>query len=135
VGLAFVGACAYAGVIFFGRFLSGKYPALQINALGFSAGAIWLLFIAQFGGFVGTYPVSGWLLLLYMGAIPTALAYGLFVLGMRTTSASTASVLVLLEPLTAALLSWVLFGERLSALGLLGAALLLGAIYALARAE
>jgi DME family drug/metabolite transporter len=135
VGLALAGAAVYAGVIFFGKFLSGKYHSLQINAIGFSAGAVCLLIVAQFVGFVGTYPLSGWLLLLYLGAVPTALAYGLFVLGMRTTSASTASVVVLLEPLTAAILSSLLFGERLTLLGISGAALLLGAIYALARSE
>jgi len=56
-------------------------------------------------------------------------------LGMQTTSAPTASVIVLLEPLTAAVLSWLLLGERLTWVGIMGAVMLLGAIYALSRAE
>ena len=126
-------ACGYAAIILFSRFLSGKYHALQINALGFSTGAICLLIVSRFVGFVGTYPLTGWVLILYLGTIPTAMAYGLFVLGMRSTPSQVASVLVLLEPLTAAILAWVLFGERLSLVGIVGAVLLLGTIFALSR--
>ncbi len=124
-------ACGYAGVLLFGKFLSGKYHSLQITALGFSTGAICLLIVSQIVGFVGTYSATGWLLILYMGMVPTALAYGLFLFGMRTTPAPLASVLVLLEPLTASVLSWGLFGERLSVLGVVGAMLLLSTIYVL----
>lgn len=121
----------YAGVLLLSRFLSARYHALQITALGFTTGAICLLVVSQVIGFVGTYPVTGWLIILYLGAVPTALAYGLFVFGMRSTPAPLASILVLLEPLTAAVLSWGLFGERLSPAGIMGAILVLGAIYAL----
>jgi len=125
----------YAGVLILSGLLSARYHALQITALGFTIGAICLLAVSQVIGFVGTYPVTGWLIILYLGAIPTALAYGLFVFGMRSTPAPLASILVLLEPLTAAVLSWGLFGERLSPTGILGAILVLGAIYALSTAS
>jgi DME family drug/metabolite transporter len=121
----------YAGVLLLSRLLSARYHALQITALGFTTGAICLLVVSQVIGFVATYPVTGWLIILYLGAIPTALAYGLFVFGMRSTPAPLASILVLLEPLTAAVLSWWVFGERLSPEGILGAILVLGAIFAL----
>lgn len=127
-------ACLYALMILFARFLSAKYHSLQITALGFSTGAICLLVVSRLVGFAGTYPVTGWLLILYMGTVPTALAYGLFVLGMRTLPAPVASVIVLLEPLTASVLSWALFGERLSPIGIAGAMLLLTAIAALSIA-
>ena len=134
--LCAVGAgCGYAGVLLLSRFLSGRYHPLQITALGFTIGAICLWVVSQMVGFVGTYPLNGWLIVLYLGAVPTALAYGIFVFGMRTTPAPLASVLVLLEPLTAALLSWLMFGERLSLTGLIGGALVLGAIYALSRGD
>ena len=54
---------------------------------------------------------------------------------MRTTPAPVASVLVLLEPLTATLLAWLLFDERLSAVGIGGAVLLLAAIGLLSQDE
>jgi DME family drug/metabolite transporter len=128
-------ACGYAGVILLSRFLARTYHSLQITAVGFSVGAILLLIVSPFVGLVLAYPVMGWAVVLYLGVIPSALAYGLFMVGMRTTPAPVASVLVLLEPLTAAVLSVVFFGERLALVGLLGAVLLLGAIYALSRSE
>jgi DME family drug/metabolite transporter len=81
------------------------------------------------------YPLTCWLLPGYVGEIPTALAYGLFVLGMRSTPSTVASVLTLVEPLTATLVAWALFGERLGAIGLLGAWLLIGAICLLAYGQ
>ena len=74
-----------------------------------------------------------WGLLLYLGVVPTALAYLLFTIGMRTTVATVASLVTLIEPLTAAGLAWLLFDERLGPLALVGAALLLGAVFLLTR--
>jgi DME family drug/metabolite transporter len=70
-----------------------------------------------------------------MGCIPTALAYVLFQAGMHSTPATLTSILTLAEPLTAAILAWLIFRERLSLLGILGALLLLGTIFLLARGD
>jgi DME family drug/metabolite transporter len=67
-------------------------------------------------------------MLLYLGCVPTALGYGLFQIGMRSLSATLASIVTMCEPLTAAILAWLLFHEELAPLGLLGAGLLLGAM-------
>ncbi len=45
-----------------------------------------------------------------------------------TLSATVASIVTMCEPLTAALLAWVLFGEQLGPFGLLGAGCLLAAM-------
>jgi DME family drug/metabolite transporter len=66
--------------------------------------------------------------LLYLGIIPTALGYGLFQVGIRSLSATLASIVTMCEPLTAALLAWLLFHEALGPAGLLGTGLLLGAM-------
>lgn len=130
--LALAAACGYAGVILGGRRLASQYHPLHINAVAFAAGAVVLLCLALPTRFVISYHAQGWLLLLYLGSIPTALAYGLFMVGIRSTSATITSIVTLLEPLMSALLAWVFFGERLGALGLLGALLLLSAILLLA---
>ncbi len=52
---------------------------------------------------------------------------------MRATPATVASILSLVEPLTAVSLAWVIFGERLGPLGLVGGALLLSALLILYR--
>jgi DME family drug/metabolite transporter len=134
VALALGSALGYALVALSGRAVAGRYHPLQINAIAFAAGAVALLPAAALTGLVVTYPPVGWALLLYLGLVPSALAYGLFLTGMRTTPATVASVLTLVEPLTATILAAALFGERLGPLGLLGGALLVGAILTLALA-
>jgi DME family drug/metabolite transporter len=67
-------------------------------------------------------------LLLYLGIGPTAVAYGLFTAGLRRVPATQASIVTLLEPLTAAGLGVAVFGESLGPLGWTGAALLLTAL-------
>jgi DME family drug/metabolite transporter len=135
VGLSLLCGLGYAGIIVLGQFLAGRCHPLQVNAIGFSTGAVFLAILVQFGDFVGSYPIEGWGLLLYLGVIPTALAYSLFIVGMRTTPAPIASVLVLLEPLTAAFLSWLLLGEQLGVFGIIGTVMLLIAIYLLSTKD
>jgi len=134
VALALGSALGYALVTLSGRAVAGRYHPLQINAIAFAAGALTLLPVAALTGLVISYPPVGWALLLYLGLVPSALAYGLFVNGMRSTPATVASVVTLLEPLSATILAAALFGERLGAPGFVGGALLLGAIVLLALA-
>jgi len=66
--------------------------------------------------------------LLYLGCVPSFLGYALFQTGIRSLSATVASIVTMCEPLTAALLAWILFREELGPFGLLGAGFLLGAM-------
>jgi DME family drug/metabolite transporter len=128
VGFAFLSACGYAGFVFCGRLLKSHYHPLQISSVSFGAGTLLLLVWASSTRLVIAYPAGGWLLLLYLGCVPTALGYGLFQVGMRSLSATVASIVTMGEPLTAAILAWILFREELGPLGLLGAGFLLGAM-------
>ena len=128
VVLAFLSACGYAGFILCARLLTNSYHPLQISFVAFGTGALLLLVCAASNRLVVVYPTWGWLILLYLGCVPTVLGYGLFQAGMRSLSATVASIVTMCEPLTAALLAWILFHEELGPLGLLGAGLLLGAM-------
>jgi drug/metabolite transporter, DME family len=133
--LALGSAFGYTVITLCSRALAGHYHPLQPITIGFAAGALILLPFALATGFVMTYPAGGWVLLLYLGLVPTALAYVFFLAGMRHVTATVASIVTLIEPLTSTALAWLLFGEQLGPLGLLGAALLLGAIWLLYRGE
>lgn len=131
--LALGSAFGYAMLTLCSRALARRYDPFQPITIGFSVGAGVLLPFALSTGFVTSYPIAGWALLIYLGLVPTAIAFALFLYGMRSTTATTASIATLLEPLTSTALAWLLFGERLGPLGLLGAVLLLGAIALLYR--
>lgn len=74
-------------------------------------------------------------LLVYVAAVPTALAYGLYFAGAAVVRSATVSVIMLLEPVSAAVLAVALLGERLTAATVGGALLMLGAVAGLAVAE
>ncbi|RII30363.1 MAG: EamA family transporter [Geobacter sp.] len=126
--LALGSALGYALVTLITRKLAGCYHPFQTIAISFGFGAIILFVFASAQGIVLDYPPMGWSLLLYLGAIPTALAYVLFIAGMRYTTATVASISTLLEPLVATILAWLIFDERFSPMGFIGVVLLSGSL-------
>jgi len=68
---------------------------------------------------------SAWLLVGYLAVVPTVAAYSLFNRGLRGVRSATASTLGLLEPVVAAVLAVLVIGERLGAVAVAGAALIL----------
>ncbi|HEX2986964.1 MAG TPA: EamA family transporter [Chloroflexota bacterium] len=116
------------------RRLAGRCHPLQSIAIIVTVGALLLLAASSLTtGVVLSYPPAGWALLIYLGLVPTALAYGLFFHGMRGATATVASIGALAEPLTSTLLAMLIFGEQLGTLGLLGATLLIGTMLFLYR--
>lgn len=81
-------------------------------------------------GFLGS--LDGALLILWLGIVPTALAYVAFARGLRRLGTGEVATLTLAEPLTAAALGAVVLGERPGALAVAGGALVLLGLVALA---
>jgi DME family drug/metabolite transporter len=100
---------------------------LQVAAVGFSIAAVLLspavLLTPSLPALAAGMPF-----LLYLGLVPTGIAYAIYMIGLRRTQATVAGIAVLLEPLTATLLGVVVFREAFGWLSALGALLLLGAI-------
>ncbi|MFF4322777.1 DMT family transporter [Streptomyces sp. NPDC001568] len=74
-------------------------------------------------------------LLLYVATVPTALAYALYFTGAAAVRAATVSVIMLIEPVSAAAIAVGVLGERLTGAVVLGTVLLLAAVGALIGAE
>ncbi|MFF7560823.1 DMT family transporter [Streptomyces pseudovenezuelae] len=74
-------------------------------------------------------------LLAYLAIVPTALAYTLYFAAAAVVRSTTVSVIMLLEPVSAAVAAVVLFGERLTPAVLVGTLLMLGAVAGLAVTE
>jgi DME family drug/metabolite transporter len=110
--------------------MQGVEP-LTLTTLSCTIGAIAILPLAAAEGLAFTPEASPIALLVYAGAITTALAYALFYTGLRRISGSVAVVVTLLEPLTAAVLAVLLINEPLGLTTVIGGVLLLGAVAAL----
>jgi DME family drug/metabolite transporter len=108
-------------------------PQSSVMAAAFGLGGALLvpaLFFVDLGWLAEP---SGVVAALHLGLIATAVAYLLFVRGLSGLPVATAATLSLAEPLTAGALGFLLLGERLPPVALLGAALLLGGIFAASR--
>ncbi|MFJ4910416.1 DMT family transporter [Streptomyces sp. NPDC093249] len=140
VVLALVAAAGYAVITLLTRWLGrdgGRTDALATTTWAFAVGAVGLLPAALAEGLVPhtDAPLSVLLLLGYVAAVPTALAYALYFAGAAVVRAATVSVVMLLEPVSAAVIAVSLLGERLTGAIVLGTLLLLTAVTGLAFAE
>ncbi|MZD10504.1 EamA family transporter [Streptomyces sp. SID5785] len=112
------------------------------DRLGTTAGtfAVASLALLPFGVAEGLVPHAGHIgevlvLLAYIASVPTALAYGLYFAGAAVVRSATVSVIMLLEPVGAALIAVTLLGERLTGATVAGTAVMLAAVVGLAATE
>jgi DME family drug/metabolite transporter len=130
--LAAIGSgIVYAASTAISRHTTQGVEPLTLTTLSCTVGAISILPLAAAEGLAFTPETGPIALLIYAGAITTALAYALFYTGLRRISGSVAVVVTLLEPLTAALLAVILINEPLGVTTVIGGLLLLGAVAAL----
>ncbi len=134
--LSLVSAAGYAVVTVLHRAIGGS-DSVGTTLRGFVVAGVCL---APLAIVEGPWPERGVdlktvALLGYLGVFSTALAYSLFFAGLGTVRATTASILTLSEPLTAAVLAVLLLGERLTWATVAGGVILLGSVVLLARAE
>ena len=114
--------------------LLARVPPLRLAAATFGLAAVLISPTLLVAGPIRGPLAETWPLLVYLGVVPTALAYVLFTTGLHRVPATAAGIVSLLEPLTATTLGVAVFGESLGAPGMVGAALLLGALALLAAA-
>jgi drug/metabolite transporter, DME family len=134
IGMVLALACA-AGIgshVLGMQSLAHRVHPLQTLAIGFTVGAILFAPLALSRGvsFDQTWQIWSWLL--YLGVVPSSIAYLFYQRGLRDIPATIASIVTMLEPLIAAVLAWLLFQERLGIWGWAGGALLLLSIAYLA---
>lgn len=129
VALATGSGATYALATGLGRPLAGSTSPLVLATVTAMAGALGLLPLGLLatGPHTTTDPAAV-ALLAYLGVVTLAVAYGLMYAGLRTVRGSAAVIATLLEPVTAAVLAAVVLAERLGALGVVGAALILVAV-------
>jgi DME family drug/metabolite transporter len=133
IGLALVSGSGYATyTVASKRLLSAGHAPEQVMACGFGAAALLLSPVLVLAGGAELLTPGGLSLALYLGLIPTALAYILFARGLKRISAGETATLTLAEPLTAAALGVLVLGEQPGALAAVGAAITLAGLVVLA---
>ncbi|WP_262009337.1 DMT family transporter [Streptomyces sp. FIT100] len=140
VALALLSAAGYAAITLLTRRLGrdGRGgDALATTAWTFAVGAVGLLPFALVEGALPhtAEPARVFWLLVYVAAVPTALAYALYFAGAAVVRSATVSVIMLLEPVSAAVLAVTALDERLTAATVAGTLVLLVAVVGLAWQE
>ncbi|MFI6205957.1 DMT family transporter [Streptomyces sp. NPDC051041] len=137
--LALLSAAGYSAMTLLTRWWGrgGEADAAGTSVGAFAVTSLCLLPLALAEGLVPHTAAPGRLLLLfgYLAAVPTALAYGLYFAAAAVVRSATVSVIMLLEPVVAAVLAIALLGERLTAATATGTLLMLGSVGGLAVAE
>jgi DME family drug/metabolite transporter len=101
---------------------------LRTTAFGCLLGGILLLPVAGTLGMALPFHADVLGLAVYLGLVPTAVAYAAYFRGLVSAHPVLAALSALLEPLTATVLSALVLQERLGVVGWCGAALLVGAL-------
>ena len=115
---------AYATYYLFGKRYFGRYEASTLFAYALPLGAALLLPAVRFA------PKStvDWLVLLFLAVVPTYGAYLLYGFGLARVEATRAATVATLEPVAAAALAYLVWGETLRGSGYVGAALVLAGV-------
>ncbi|MCU1670684.1 MAG: Multidrug resistance efflux transporter EmrE [Blastococcus sp.] len=123
--LAVGSALGYALVTLAG---AGVPAGIPVALAGFGGGALLLTPVVLVVGLRSTTEPIALAVLLYLGLVPSALAYAMFFTGLRTVPGPVASIVTLLEPLTGTALATAFLGERLAPGALVGGLLVLAAV-------
>ena len=133
IALAITAGLGYATCTVLSKRLiaAGSAPE-AVMAAGFGGAAVLLVPVLAIAGPGFLTSAGGLGLAVYLGAIPTAVAYVLFSRGLRSLTSGETATLVLAEPLTAAALGIFALGEQPSVAAGIGAGLVLAGLAVLA---
>ncbi len=136
--LIFLAVVSEAAYTMFARLIAGNASALGITSWYSMYGAIMFLPFALWSvrDFdLGTIPTSAWTAMVYMGAVPGALAVLLWFYGLREVPASIAGAFTGAMPISAVLSAWLVLNESIAWPHLVGMALIMLGIVMVARSR
>jgi drug/metabolite transporter (DMT)-like permease len=131
--LAIGAALVYTAYILTSERIASRLSPYLLSALVCSGAAVTLtLGSAALGQLQpGAVTATGWLWLACIGVVSTVAAIGFFFAGLRRVGPTSASILATVEPVVTVFLAFLVFGETLAAVQILGAALVLASVVVL----
>ncbi len=120
-------ALFYSAVVIMNKRITGVDMYRKTTVQLLSAGAVMVPYLLATGGLGGgEFTPAAVILLAVAGIVHTGLAYVLYFGGMERLRVQTVAILSYIDPVSALLFSALLLREPLSALGVLGAAMIIG---------
>ncbi|HEY1357802.1 MAG TPA: EamA family transporter [Thermoleophilaceae bacterium] len=130
VALGLAAALVYSAYILVSQGVAERVPAILLSALVCSGAAVSLTLGSALLGQLrpGDVTVAGWGWLACIAGVSTVSAIALFFAGLRRAGPTSASILATVEPVVTVVLAFLVFGETLGAVQLVGGALVLSAV-------
>jgi drug/metabolite transporter (DMT)-like permease len=132
--LGFVAALVYTTYILVSEGIAGRIRPTLLSALVCTGAAVSLTIGSAAVGDLhpGEVTVAGWGWLTGIAVVSTVGAVSLFFAGLKRVGPTTASILSTVEPVVTVVLAFLVFGELLGMVQLLGGALVIAAVLILA---
>lgn len=129
LGVALLSALLYGSFSLFGKKLAGSYGSWTILTYVFGFAALALLPL-QLGGTVPPWTLEPMVMIYFVGLVllTTVAGFGLYTAGLHRLQASIASITSNSEVVFAAVLAYLMLGERLDPWQVLGAGLVVGGV-------
>jgi drug/metabolite transporter (DMT)-like permease len=133
-GLAMAAAAIYTTYILTSQGIAGRISPTVLSALVCTGAAVTLTVGSALVGDLrpGAVTAAGWGWLLSLAIVSTVAAVSLFFAGLKRVGPTTAAILSTAEPVVTVILAFLVFGELLGPLQLLGGALVIVAVLVLA---
>jgi drug/metabolite transporter (DMT)-like permease len=133
--LALGAAIVYTTYILSSQGVAGRMSPMLLSAVVCTGAAITLTIGSAALGELrpGEVTLAGWGWLLGIAVVSTVVAVSLFFAGLKRVGPTAASVLSTVEPVVTVVLAFLVFGELLGSLQLLGGALVILAVVVLAK--
>lgn len=123
-------AVFFAGYSLMGRYAAGRFAPWTLLAYGLGAASLFWLVVLGGPGRIVALLADGraFAAVLVLSVVSTVVPFGAFLKALHLIEATQASVTSTVEPVIAGVTAWFIFGEHLSALQLLGGALVVAAV-------
>ncbi len=133
--IVYLSGWGWAFFIVMNKNLLSKYTAVEVSTAAIATSMVWLAAPVAYLGLSGadfSIEPMAWVAIVYLGIACTSVATLLWAMGLEGVSATASATIMLLEIVTALVISFVLLEETLEQLAIIGAALVLAAIYLVA---
>jgi drug/metabolite transporter (DMT)-like permease len=131
VGAGLLAGLSYALFIFGFKYAAPHGSPQAILSIAFAVLAIILIWPGDAGQTVAALSTPDWPLFAGIGVLGAGLSFVLYVIGLKHTTPAVASIVAMIEPVTASLFGVVVLNESLAGPQILGMALILVTVTAL----
>lgn len=122
IGWGLAASLSYASYYLFGKRYLPRFGVMRTLLISLATGAVVLALVSTAVGHPPHLPSNRtvWMLFLALSLGTTLLANGLYYWGLERLEAGRASILAAIEPVAAALLALMIFGQQLTPIGWIG---------------